>query len=195
MSEMEIVLTPREVYNILEVKESTLRKYVDVLQREGYTIRKDNRGRREYTKYDVMILENLVEVSQHDGMTLEKSARLIVQKIQQAKSSNLEPEVEPKNEENKMIPMGIQEQIQQQYSVMMEKINYEQQRNLLEMEQRLSEKIDRRNEQVEKRAKTRDEILMKTFREIQETKRLMKEYKEEISVTKEENKAWWMFWK
>jgi len=34
---------------------------------------------------------------------------------------------------------------------------------------------------------------MKTFREIQETKKLMKEYKEEIAVTKEENRAWWKF--
>ncbi|HFU7090014.1 TPA: DUF3967 domain-containing protein [Bacillus cereus] len=195
MSEMEIVLTPREVYNILDIKESTLRKYVDVLQREGYEIRKDKRGRREYTRYDVMVLEKLVEVSQHDGMTLEKAAKLIVQRIQQSKPTNIEPETESRAEENKVIPMGIQEQLQQQYSVMMEKITEEQQRNLLEMEQRLSEKIDRRNERMVEIAKTRDELLLKTFREIQETKRLMKEYKEEIAVTKEEKRAWWEFWK
>ncbi|HFU7090058.1 TPA: DUF3967 domain-containing protein [Bacillus cereus] len=195
MSDMEIVYTASDVYNRLDVKESTLRKYVDVLQREGYTIKKDKRGRREYTEYDVMLLEKLVEVSQHDGMTLEKSAKLIVQRIQQSKPKNIEPDTESGNEENKVIPMGIQEQLQQQYSVMMEKITQEQQRNLLEMEQRLSEKIDRRNERIEERAKTRDELLLKTFRETQETKRLMKEYQEEIAVTKEEKSAWWMFWK
>ena len=58
MSDVEIVYTASDVYNRLEVKESTLRKYVDVSQREGYEIKKDKRGRREY---DVMLLEKLLE--------------------------------------------------------------------------------------------------------------------------------------
>ncbi|MED0970834.1 hypothetical protein [Bacillus paramycoides] len=99
---------------------------------------------------------------EYDVMLLEKSAKLIVQRLQQSKQTN----AEPKNEENKGIPMGIQEQLQKQYSVMMEKIIQEHQRNLLEMEQRLSEQMDRRNERIEERAKKRDEMLMKTFREI-----------------------------
>ena len=73
-----------------------------------------------------MLLEKLVEVSQHEGMTLEKSTKLIVQRIQQSKQTNIKPEAESTNEENKVIPMGIQEQLQQQYSVMVEKISQEQ---------------------------------------------------------------------
>jgi len=46
---------------------------MEVLQREGYTVKKDKRGRREYTEYDVMVLEKLIELSKHDGMTLEKA--------------------------------------------------------------------------------------------------------------------------
>lgn len=191
MSDMEVVYTPRDVYERLEVKESTLRKYVDVLQREGYAIKKDKRGRREYTQYDVMLLEKLVELSQHDGMTLEKAAQFIVKRVHHAKEEKIERE----SKETGVIPFEIQEQLQQQYSVMLKKINQEQQRNLLEMEQRLSERIDQRNERIEERAKKRDEMLMKTFREIQETKRLMKEYREEIAAAKEEKREWWKFWK
>ncbi|EJR26212.1 hypothetical protein IIE_06137 [Bacillus cereus VD045] len=48
MSEAEIVYTSSEVYSRLGVSGSTLRKYSDVLEREGYDVRKNSRGRREY---------------------------------------------------------------------------------------------------------------------------------------------------
>ena len=72
MSESEIVLyTSNKVYGRLGVS-GTLRKYSDVLEREGYEVRKDSRGRREYTEFDVVLIEQLVELSKHKGMTLEK---------------------------------------------------------------------------------------------------------------------------
>lgn len=51
---------------------------MDVLEREGYEVRKNSRGRREYTEFDVVLLQYLVELSKEDGMTLEKAAKLIV---------------------------------------------------------------------------------------------------------------------
>ncbi len=51
--------------------------------------------------------------------------------------------------------------------------------SLLEMEKRLSEQ---------------DETLMKTLREIQETKRIMKESHEEVAAAREKKKSWWKFW-
>lgn len=71
MSEAEIVYTSNEVYSRLEVSSSTLRKYSDVLEREGYDVRKNSRGRREYTEFDVVVIEQLVELSKQEGMTLE----------------------------------------------------------------------------------------------------------------------------
>ncbi|HDR3908608.1 MerR family transcriptional regulator [Bacillus cereus group sp. N17] len=78
MAGMEIVYTENGVYGRLGVNSSTLRKYSDVLEREGYEIRKNSRGRREYTEFDVVLLQHLVELSKEDGMTLEKAAKLIV---------------------------------------------------------------------------------------------------------------------
>lgn len=183
MSDMEILYTASDVYKRLEVKDSTLRKYVEVLQREGYTIKRNKQGRREYTKYDVIVLEKLVELSKYDGMSLEKAAKLIMQQFQNENTEQIDKE--------DIVPYNIQQQFQQQYSVMMEKLNQEQKKSILQMEKRLSEQIDRRNDQIEERLKQRDENLMKTFREIQETKKLMIE----IAAAKEEKRAWWKFWK
>lgn len=57
----EIVYSASEVYKRLGISDSNLRK----LQREKFVVKKDNRGRRQYTE--------------HEGMTLEKAAKMIAQ--------------------------------------------------------------------------------------------------------------------
>ena len=141
----EIVYSASEVYKRLGISDSTLRKYMEVLLREGFAVKKDNRGRRQYTE--------------HDGMTLEKAAKMIAQRIEMAN-----PETE-ESQETDLIPFHTQQQLQQQYSVMVQEIN----QSILIMEKRLE---------------ARDETLMKTLREMQETKRLMQEFLDEVASGK-----------
>lgn len=190
----EIVYSASEVYKRLDISDSTLRKYMEVLQREGFTVKKDKRGRREYTDSDIMVIEKLIELSKHDGMTLEKAAKLIAQQLESIDPNIIKDE---ESEETDLVPFHIK----QQYSVMAKEMN----RSLSEMEKRLSEqaeqrtklieeRIEQRNERIEKRLEERDENLMKTLREIQETKRLMKEYHAEVAAAKEKKNPWWKFW-
>ncbi|MCR6856617.1 DUF3967 domain-containing protein [Paenibacillus jamilae] len=210
MSEVEIVYTSNEVYSRLGVKGSTLRKYSDVLEREGYDVRKNSRGRREYTEFDIVIIEQLVELSKQDGMTLEKAAKMIAKQFGISNKKEESLDTDP-------VPYQMQYQFQQQYSVMIEEINKVQQANLLEMEKRLSNHIDQKNklieedikernklimedmkdrkereERIEKRLELRDDNLMKMVREIQEAKRTIVLAQEEIAAAKK--KSWWKFW-
>ncbi|MDM5436150.1 DUF3967 domain-containing protein [Bacillus hominis] len=193
----EIVYSASEVYKRLGISDSTLRKYMEVLQRENYVVKKDNRGRRQYTENDIMVIEKLIELSKHDGMTLEKAAKMIAQRLEIA-NPNAETE---ESQETDLIPFHIQQQLQQQYSVMAQEMN----QGMLMMEKRLSEQakesneeikasIEQHNERVEKRLEARDETLMKTLREMQETKRLMQEFRDEVAAAKEKKKPWWRFW-
>ncbi|MED1384192.1 DUF3967 domain-containing protein [Bacillus mycoides] len=197
MSDMKIIYTAKDVYSRLKVSDSTLRKYVEVLQRESYVIRKNKQGKREYSEGDIMVIEKLIELSKHDGMTLEKAAKMIAQQIEKVNPDLIQEE----SEETSLIPFHIQEQLQQQYIVMAQEIN----QGMLAMEKRLSEQtkqsneeikvsIDQHNERVEKRLEARDETLMKTLREMQETKRLMQEFRDEVAASKEKKKPWWRFW-
>ncbi|MBJ8056106.1 DUF3967 domain-containing protein [Bacillus cereus] len=211
MAEMEIVYTANKVYGRLGVSGSTLRKYSDVLEREGYEVKKNSRGRREYTEFDVLLIEQLVELSKQDGMTLERAAKTIAKQFG----------IDNKKEEPQgadPIPYQMQYQFQQQYSAMIEEVNKVQQVNLLEMEKRLGDRIDHRNklieedikernklikedmkdrkereERIEKRLELRDENLMKMVREIQDAKRTIVSAQEEIAAAKK--KSWWEFWK
>ncbi|PEI34065.1 hypothetical protein CN556_00395 [Bacillus wiedmannii] len=196
MAGMEIVYTANEVYGRLGVSSSTLRKYSDFLEREGYEVRKNSRGRRKYTEFDLVLLQHLVELSKEDGMTLEKAAKLIV------KEYDIANKKEETEEENPM-PYHVQYQLHQQYSAMVAELNRVQQANLLEMEKRLSDRINQRNTlieedmkdrkeregRIEKRLEQRDENLMRMIREIQDAKRMI----EEVAAAKEK-KIWWKFW-
>ncbi|MCP9225102.1 DUF3967 domain-containing protein [Bacillus mycoides] len=192
----EIVYSASEVYKRLGISDSTLRKYMEVLSREGFAVKKDNRGRRQYTESDITVIEKLIELSKHDGMTLEKAAKMIAQRIEKVNPDLIKEE----SEETSLIPFHIQEQLQQQYSVMAQEMN----QGMLAMEKRLSEQAERSNEEikesieahnerVEKRLEARDETLMKTLREMQETKRMMQEFRDEVAAAKEK-KPWWKFW-
>ncbi|USP55936.1 hypothetical protein J2N67_006185 (plasmid) [Bacillus thuringiensis] len=206
MSEAEIVYTSSEVYSRLGVKGSTLRKYSDVLEREGYDVRKDSRGRREYTEFDVVLIQQLVELSKQDGMTLEKAAKMIAKQFGIANKKE-------ESQGSDLVPYQMQYQFQQQYSAMIEEINKLQQANLLEMEKRLGDRIEEdikernrlikedmkdrkeREERIEKRLELRDDNLMKMVREIQEAKRTIVSAQKEIAAVSLKKKSWWMFWK
>lgn len=211
MSEAEIVYTSSEVYSRLGVSGSTLRKYSDVLEREGYDVRKNSRGRREYTEFDVVLIEQLVELSKQDGMTLEKAAKMIAKQFGIANKKKASQESDP-------VPYQMQYQFQQQYAAMIDQINKVQQANLLGMEKRIGDRIERniilieddikernnlikedmkdrkeREERIEKRLELRDNNLMKMVREIQDAKRTIVSAQEEIAAAKK--KSWWKFWK
>ncbi|AIY72766.1 TPA: DUF3967 domain-containing protein [Bacillus tropicus] len=193
----EIVYSASEVYKRLGISDSTLRKYMEVLSREGFVVKKDNRGRRQYTDSDIMVIEKLIELSKHDGMTLEKAAKMIAQQIEKVNPNLIQEEAE----ETDLVPFHIKQQLQEQYSVMTQEMN----QSMLAMEKRLSEQakqskeeikasVEAHNERVEKRLEARDETLMKTLREMQETKRLMQEFRDEVAAAKEKKKPWWKFW-
>lgn len=192
----EIVYSASEVYKRLGISDSTLRKYMEVLQREGFAVKKDNRGRRQYTDSDIMVIEKLIELSKHDGMTLEKAAKMIAQQIEKVNPDLIQEEAE----ETDLVPFHIKQQLQEQYSVMAQEMN----QSMLAMEKRLSEQakqsneeikasVEAHNERVEKRLEARDETLMKTLREMQEAKRMMQEFRDEVAAAKEK-KPWWKFW-
>lgn len=211
MSEAEIVYTSSEVYSRLGVSGSTLRKYSDVLEREGYDVRKDSRGRREYTEFDVVLIQQLVELSKQDGMTLEKAAKMIAKQFGIANKKE-------ESQGSDLVPYQMQYQFQQQYSAIIEGINKLQQANLLGMEKRIGDRIERniilieedikernnlikedmkdrkeREERIEKRLELRDDNLMKMVREIQDAKRTIVSAQEEIAAARK--KIWWKFWK
>lgn len=170
MDEGQIILTPGDVSALLGIKESTLRKYAILLKDAGYQFHVNEQGQRGYFERDVIVLKKFLEFKNGPDMTLEKSANAVTAWLEQ---SNVSVRVMNDKQENKRYDDDIRE--------MKEMIK---EQNLIiqrqeEFNKKLLERLDQQQKYIESRLDQRDELLMQSIRESQETKQLLLATKEE----------------
>lgn len=202
---MKTLYSPGDVAEQLGIQSSTLRKYADVLEKEGYTFIKNERGHRKYRESDVMVFRKVINLKNDTDMTLENATKQIVSWHQGVEVLPLERHEVERYEEPDFNATTLQTIIQDQKEVI-EKQNYllqELNKRLAEQDQRFtqrelelmsaiqtiqdSQKLIAMNssEDVAKN-QGRDEMLMQTIREVQEVKKM-------IAASKD--KKWYEFWK
>ncbi|MBD5797716.1 DNA-binding protein [Bacillus pseudomycoides] len=202
---MKTFYSPSDVAEQLAIQSSTLRKYADVLEKEGYTFIKNERGHRKYRESDVMVFRKIINLKNDTDMTLENATKQIVSWHQGVEVLPLDRHEVERYEEPDFNATTLQTMIQDQKEVI------EKQNDLLqELTKRLTEQdqrfIQRESELLsaiqtiqesqvliatntsEDMAKNqgRDEMLIKTIREVQEVKKM-------IAASKD--KKWYEFWK
>lgn len=203
---MKTLYSPGDVAEQLGIQSSTLRKYADVLEKEGYTFIKNERGHRKYRESDVMVFRKIINLKSDTDMTLENATKQIVSWHQGVEVLPLERHEVERYEEPNFNATPLQTMIQEQKEVI-EKQNYllqELNKRLTEQDQRFaqresellsaiqsiqdSQKLIAMNssEDVVKKNQDRDEMFMQTIREVQEVKKM-------IAVSKD--KKWFEFWK
>ncbi|MFV1457187.1 DUF3967 domain-containing protein [Bacillus mycoides] len=202
---MKTFYSPGDVAEQLGIQSSTLRKYADVLKKEGYTFIKNERGHRKYRESDVMVFRKVINLKNDTDMTLENATKQIVSWHQGVEILPLERHEIERYEEPDFNATTLQMMIQNQKEVI------EKQNGLLqELTKRLTDQDQRfiqrelellsaiqtiQESQVliatnisEDMAKNlgRDEMLMQMIREVQEVKRM---------VAASNDKKWYEFWK
>ncbi|MBJ8031633.1 DUF3967 domain-containing protein [Bacillus cereus group sp. N21] len=202
---MKTFYSPSDVAEQLAIQSSTLRKYADVLEKEGYTFIKNERGHRKYRESDVMVFRKVINLKKDTDMTLENATKQIVSWHQGVEVLPLDRHEVERYEEPDFNATTLQTMIQDQKEVI------EKQNDLLqELTKRLTEQdqrfIQRESELLsaiqtiqESQAliatntskdmaknQGRYEMLMQTIREVQEVKKM-------IAASKD--KKWYEFWK
>ena len=202
---MKTLYSPGDVAEQLGIQSSTLRKYADVLEKEGYTFIKNERGHRKYRESDVMVFRKVINLKSDTDMTLENATKQIVSWHQGVEVLPLERHEVERYEEPDFNATPLQAMIQEQKEVI-EKQNElleELTKRLTEQDQRFAQREsellsaiqsiqDSQNliatnssEDIAKN-QGRDEMLMQTIREVQEVKKM-------IAASKD--KKWYEFWK
>ncbi|MGS2751705.1 DUF3967 domain-containing protein, partial [Bacillus zanthoxyli] len=197
--------SPGEVAEQLGIQSSTLRKYADVLEKEGYTFIKNERGHRKYRESDVMVFRKVINLKNDTDMTLENATKQIVSWHQGIEILPLERHEIERYEEPDFNATTLQTMLQDQNEVI-EKQNellQELSKRLIEQDQRFAQResellsaiqtiqesqvliATNSSEDVAKNQR-RDEMLMQTIREVQEVKKM-------IAASKD--KKWYEFWK
>ncbi|OPA35243.1 DNA-binding protein [Bacillus cereus] len=202
---MKTLYSPGDVAEQLNIQSSTLRKYADVLEKEGYTFIKNERGHRKYRESDVMVFRKVINLKNDTDMTLENATKQIVSWHQGVEVLPLERHEVERYEEPDFNATTLQTMLQDQNKVI-EKQNellQELSKRLIEQDQRFAQResellsaiqtiqesqvliATNSSEDVAKN-QGRDEMLMQTIREVQEVKKM-------IAASKD--KKWYEFWK
>ncbi|QIW22288.1 DUF3967 domain-containing protein [Bacillus thuringiensis] len=202
---MKTLYSPGDVAEQLGIQSSTLRKYADVLEKEGYTFIKNERGHRKYRESDVMVFRKVINLKNDTEMTLENATKQIVSWYQGVEVLPLEKHEIERYEELDFNATTLQTMLQDQKEII-EKQNellQELNKRLVEQDQRFAQRESKflsaiqtiqesqtliamnTSEDVAKNQR-RDEILMQTIREVQEVKKM-------IAASKD--KKWYEFWK
>ncbi|PES79342.1 DNA-binding protein [Bacillus cereus] len=202
---MKTLYSPSDVAEQLGIQSSTLRKYADVLEKEGYTFIKNERGHRKYRESDVMVLRKVIYLKNDTDMTLENATKQIVSWHQGVEVLPLERHEAERYEEPDFNATPLQTMIQEQ-KVVIEKQNellQELTKRLTAQDQRFAQResellnaiqsiresqdlIAINNSEDLVKNQGRDEMLMQTIREVQEVKKM-------IAASKD--KKWYEFWK
>ncbi|PEU85691.1 DNA-binding protein [Bacillus thuringiensis] len=202
---MKTLYSPSAVAEQLGIQSSTLRKYADVLEKEGYTFIKNERGHRKYRESDVMVFRKVINLKNDTDMTLENATKQIVLWHQGVEVLSLERHEIERYEDLDFNATTLQTMLQDQ-NELIEKQNellQELNKRLVEQEQRFAQResellsaiqtiqesqtliATNTSEDVAKN-QGRDEMLMQTIREVQEVKKM---------IAASRDKKWYEFWR
>lgn len=202
---MKTLYSPSDVAEQLGIQSSTLRKYADVLEKEGYTFIKNERGHRKYRESDVMVFRKVINLKNDTDMTLENATKQIVSWHQGVEVLPLERHEIERYEEPDFNATTLQTMLQDQNEVI-EKQNellQELNKRLVEQDQRFAQResellnaiqtiqesqtliATNTGEDVAKN-QGRDEMLIQMIREVQEVKKM---------IASSKDKKWYEFWK
>ncbi|KZZ82527.1 DUF3967 domain-containing protein [Bacillus sp. SJS] len=171
MEQYEKAFTPKEVSLTLDVGDSTLRKWCISLESAGYKFMRSEQNKRLFIEGDLTVLKHLKELVQNHNMQINNASIVIVDRFGKGSFSPRTGIVPAeKTEEHRDDDRSNDRLI----SVLMDHI--EQQKDF---NQALVKRLDEQQSYIEDSLKKRDELLMKSIRESQETKKLIATAKEE----------------
>lgn len=206
---MKTLYSPGDVAEQLGIQPVTLRKYADVLEKEGYSFTKNERGHRKYRESDVMVFRKLIHLKNDTDVTLESATKQVVAWHQGIEVLPLESYEIERYEDTNFNATALQTMIQEQGKII-EKQNellQELTKRLAEQDQRSAQRetellgamqalqesqnlIALNNSEATKedvaRHQERDKMLMQAIREVQEVKKM---------IAANSDKKWYEFWK
>jgi DNA-binding transcriptional MerR regulator len=167
----------RHIAELLEIGDSTLRKWCLALEKQGYTFVKDNKGNRLFTDHDIIALRTLKTFTHGRKMTIENGASAVVLQFTGANLAG-----------TAIAPQREEERPNERYDELKDE--------LLDLKGYIikqTEVIKQQNEMIQKLAE-RLELQEQTMRDRQLL--LLTEVKTtQERLTEATQKKWWQLWK
>lgn len=164
MSQSDILYVSKDVANMLNIANTTVRKYCDELEKNGYEMKRNVHGHRVFVDQDIKILETVLKLKSE--MKISEACQYVLKKLQV--DTNKKDDMSDMSEENTQVVPKEDPAIATTQMI----------EHFKEMEAKLLHKIDQQTRLQERR----DEQLMMVMRELAAAKE------------RERKKPWWKFW-
>lgn len=162
------IMSPHDVSTLLQIKESTLRKYSLLLENVGYKFQRNNQNQRWYNDTDIVALKKLISLKNSTDMNLKECSEAV---LLWANSQTVTQSLTISGNDTERHDDGIKE--------LKELVT-----NQNEMIKELLSRMDHQQKYIDERLEQRDKMFMESIRESQEERKALLQ----IAVAHEEEK-------
>ena len=159
----------KEVAEILQIGESTLRKWCLSLENEGYTFTRGQHKSRAFLDHDILTLRRMKELIQNKDVTLKTASEIVVSTFEKGDRTRAVLQ------ENELVEVSVPSvssaQSVRQEELLMEVL--ERQERLEEQNRLLISKLGEQQKYIDEKLEKRDKQFIEAIRESQETKKLI----------------------
>lgn len=176
MTRMDLPYSAKEVIDKIDIGDSTLRKWCLALEKQNYNFIRTDQNKRLFTEKDVFVLSQFKVLVQDKNMSINNASAVVASKYVNEVFSN-ETEIEQvqkapfSNETVEELRTEIEELKDMQNTILQH----------LEEQKKDKEELQK---YIEERLEQRDQMLIESIRESQETKQQLLQ----IAATQEEEK-------
>ncbi|QSF35874.1 hypothetical protein ICR95_25715 (plasmid) [Priestia megaterium] len=171
----------KEIADVLQISNSTLRKWCLALENAGYIFDRGANNSRVFYDKDMLLIRRLKELVQYKKMALDTSANLVVSTLEGARRTAGVREENSDNSSAPMKPMNAQEHVL--IGEVLDRLE-----RMEEFNKQLISRLEERDKYIQEQLHKRDERMITSLREMMEAK---KEIAASEKAEKEEKKGFW----
>jgi len=156
----------KEVAEILQIGESTLRKWCLSLENEGYTFTRGQHKSRAFLDRDILTLRRMKELIQNKDVTLKTASEIVVSTFDKGDRTRAVLQENDLREVSVLSDPSVRQE-----ELLMEVL--ERQERLEEQNRLLISKLGEQQKYIDEKLEKRDKQFIEAIRESQETKKLI----------------------
>jgi hypothetical protein len=192
---VEAPYSAKDISLSLDIGDSTLRKWCLALEEHKYEFYRTDQNKRLFTEKDIIVLKHFQVLVKDKNMSMQNAALIVTSRFKKEVFSN-ETDVEQIEEEMNIVP-AIRSQgdliqllvtkigsMEEQQERLIQSLIEKQTKEIIEVNRALVQKMDEQQKYIEERLNKRDELLLQSIREAQETKQHLLQ----IATAQEEQK-------
>jgi hypothetical protein len=155
--ENDTYISPKEMTDVLNIGDSTLRKWCIALEEQHYFFSRTDNKRRLFTDRDRIVLKKFRDLVQVQNMSMQNAAIIVAAKYK-------DDAFEQTNNENAVTNIRSDASFLTEMKQEMEQLK--------DLNRELLKRIEERDKYIDERMNKRDSLIMESLNELKETKKL-----------------------